>query len=256
MDRKRISGPEKTVVPRPLPTAATADLSSPTAVRADKRRQDQTRPLFAKTGTVSQANGSAYIEMGSLKVLCAVYGPRQSSTKTQSAVTGTLQCDFKFAPFSGGKRRHYAKDQQEKEFSLVLEQALTPAVQLDQYPKSTIQASVIVLENDGTMASLAAAITCASLALAHAGIKMYDVVTACSASYFGSSVCLDPSLDEESLQTGSILLSHMPLLNEVTHLIQTGEIPASQCVKVFSQLSVTVATVIQSRATSLKHQSY
>jgi len=38
-----------------------------------------------------------------------------------------------------------------------------------------------VLENDGTTSCLAAAITCASVALADAGIEMLDLVAACSA---------------------------------------------------------------------------
>ncbi|KAL2916641.1 3'-5'-exoribonuclease [Polyrhizophydium stewartii] len=227
MDRKRIAGPEKSVVPLPAP----APPVNPQTARPDKRRRDQIRSLYTKTGSVTQANGSAYVEAGNIKVLCAVYGPRQSSSKNSSSNTGTLQCDFKYAPFSGGKRRGYAKDDQEKEFSLVLEQALTPAVRLEQYPKSTIQAFVLVLENDGSLASLAAAISCAALALANAGIEMNDLVTACAAGYFGSAVCLDPTLDEEAVQSGAVLLSYMPVLNEVTHLIQTGEIAPAQCVQ-------------------------
>ncbi|KAJ8331419.1 hypothetical protein BDV3_000787 [Batrachochytrium dendrobatidis] len=230
MDRKRINGPEKSIVPQPLISTA---LGHPhTGQRADKRRPDQIRPIYTKAGTIPQANGSAYIETGNLKVICAVYGPRQSSSRQLSSSTGTLQCDFKFAPFSGEKRKGYVKDDQEKEFSMVLEQALTPSIRLENYPKFTIQVFVIVLENDGSMSALAAAISCASLALANAGIEMLDMVAASSIAYFGESMlCLDVSLKEEMVQDGAMLVSYMPSLNEVTHLIQTGLATTSQCTK-------------------------
>lgn len=60
-------------------------------------------------------------------------------------------------------------------------QALTPAVRLELLPKSAVDIYVNVLENDGTNASLAAAIIASSVALADAGIEMLDQVTACSA---------------------------------------------------------------------------
>ncbi|KAH6568731.1 hypothetical protein BASA50_002781 [Batrachochytrium salamandrivorans] len=230
MDRRRISGPEKSIVPKQRTTAAPSNPQN--GQRLDKRRADQVRPIFTKTGIVTQANGSAYMETGNLKVICSIYGPRQSASKQySSSALGSLQCDFKFATFSGEKRKGYIKDSQEKEFSMVLEQALTPAVRLEMYPKSTIQAFVIVLENDGVFPSLAAAISCTSLALANAGIEMLDVVTASSAGFFGSVVGLDPTFQEEKVQNGAMLLSYMPSINEVTHLIQSGETTVPQSVK-------------------------
>jgi ribonuclease PH len=41
-------------------------------------------------------------------------------------------------------------------------------------------------------------------------------------------VLLDPTLDEESKQTGSVTLAFMPSLNEVTHLHQQGEMELSK----------------------------
>lgn len=46
----------------------------------------------------------------------------------------------------------------------VLSQTLSAAVRLDQYPKSLIDLSILVLEDDGS--AFAAAVTCASIALA------------------------------------------------------------------------------------------
>ncbi|KAI8926361.1 ribosomal protein S5 domain 2-type protein [Entophlyctis helioformis] len=203
MDRKRISRGPKAA--RAVQGVHGSKAPPPAAgLRRDGRRPDQLRPMFAKTGTVSQANGSAFLECGAAKILCAVYGPRQLARTASSATAGSLSLD--------------------REMAAVLEQALTPAVRLDAYPKSSIQAYVLIIEADGDGAALAAAVTCAALALADAGIEMYDV--------------LDPTHDEETgdcdqqhAQTGSVLLAYMPSLNQVTHLIQSGEISSSQCIK-------------------------
>ncbi|TPX62625.1 hypothetical protein PhCBS80983_g00245 [Powellomyces hirtus] len=228
-DRKRVVGPEKSVVPLLEPGSLVAFTFDPNR-RKDGRNVDRIRPVFMKTGVVRQANGSAYMEAGKLKVACAVYGPRQN-LKSKVSTRGTLGCDFKFSPFSGGRRRGYMKDSQEREYSLVLEQALSPAVRLDLMPKSTIDVFVQILESDGSAACLAAAITCASLALADAGIEMVDAVAACAAGYFGSTICLDPTEEEEGYEGGSLVLSYMPSLNEVTHVIQSGETSTATTVK-------------------------
>ncbi|ONI00762.1 hypothetical protein PRUPE_6G104100 [Prunus persica] len=66
-------------------------------------------------------------------------------------------------------------------------------------------------------------ISCASLALADAGIMMYDLVTSVSVSYLGKNLVLDPTLEEESHQDGSLILTCMPSRDEVTQLTITGE---------------------------------
>jgi exosome complex component MTR3 len=67
---------------------------------------------------------------------------------------------------------------EETELSEAVAQALSTSVRLEQYPKSLIDLYVTVLEDDGC--ALAAAITCASLALANAGIELNDMVAGCT----------------------------------------------------------------------------
>ncbi|KAI8816600.1 ribosomal protein S5 domain 2-type protein [Fimicolochytrium jonesii] len=227
-DRKRVQGPEKSVVPL-LANAETAVVFDPER-RKDGRNGDRIRPVFMKTGIGKQANGSAYLEAGKLKVACGVYGPRQTS-KSKVSTQGALNCDFKFSPFALGKRKGFMKDAQEREYSLILDQALSPAVRLDLLPKSSIDIFVQVLESDGSAACLAAAITCASLALADAGIEMLDAVAACAAAYVDTTVLLDPTDAEEPHTAGSLVLSYMPSLNEVTHVIQSGETTTANTVR-------------------------
>lgn len=67
-------------------------------------------------------------------------------------------------------------------------------------------------------------ISCASLALADAGIMMYDLVTSVSVSCLGKNLVIDPILEEESsYQDGSLIIACMPSHNEVNQLTVTGE---------------------------------
>ena len=67
---------------------------------------------------------------------------------------------------------------QERELAAQLRTALAPAVQAHTFPKSTVDVCCLVLESGGS--ELAVAICAASLALADAGIQLYDLVTACN----------------------------------------------------------------------------
>ncbi|KAJ3159196.1 Exosome complex component MTR3 [Irineochytrium annulatum] len=135
------------------------------------------------------------------------------------------------------------QDSQQREFSKLIEQALTPAVRLRLYPKSQIDVFVQVLEGDGTMASLASAITCASLALADAGIEMVDLVGACSVAFGALDACgtnavvMDCGAEEEEHAMGSMMLSYMPSVNEVTQMVQNGEVPVETLMQVTSARS-------------------
>ena len=81
-----------------------------------------------KTGVVSQAKGSAYVEQGNTKVACSIYGPREVQKKSDFSLNGQLFCELKFAPFSCKKRRGHQQDSEELELSSLLKEALEAAV--------------------------------------------------------------------------------------------------------------------------------
>ncbi|GJJ76228.1 exosome complex component MTR3 [Entomortierella parvispora] len=242
MDRKRVPGPELSVAPLVEYPVDHKRWTPYGETRHDAKRQpEDMRPIYLKTGLINQANGSAYIELEKTKLACGVYGPRPIKRTGQGfSGKGVLNCEIKFATFSCAKRRSNMRDPQEKELSLIVTQALTPAVRLELLPKSAIDVYITVLESDGWGSCLSAAITCASAALAHAGIEMLDLVAGCSASYIsnvpessssstsGSSsippqIYMDADLEEEKYEQGAIVLAYMPSLNEVTHVLQSGK---------------------------------
>lgn len=51
--------------------------------RVDGRKADEIRPTFAQVGVISEAAGSAYIEMMKTKVICAIYGPNESGRRSE-----------------------------------------------------------------------------------------------------------------------------------------------------------------------------
>uniref|UniRef100_A0A6I8R8E3 Exoribonuclease phosphorolytic domain-containing protein n=1 Tax=Xenopus tropicalis TaxID=8364 RepID=A0A6I8R8E3_XENTR len=127
---------------------------------------------------------------------------------------GRLFCDLRWAPFSchvpwsgscpAGPSPHQA--------GLQLQESLEPAVQLDHYPRAEVIVWVLVLEDRGS--ALPAPVSCASLALADAGIEMFNLALGCGLSCSpGGELLLDPD-DEEAGRGGTMSLSLLPTLNQ------------------------------------------
>ncbi|KAK3264509.1 hypothetical protein CYMTET_8469 [Cymbomonas tetramitiformis] len=189
--------------------------------RQDERFPEEFRQIFIKTGTVSSAAGSAYVEFKDTKVMCSVFGPRKALRTNAVSADGQLNCDVRFATFAAAQRQRFVQGTLERDCTTLLQNALEGAVIRESFPKASVDVQVLVLEANGGEAP--AIITCASAALAHAGIQMRDLVTACSAAHVGEELLLDPTDGEERRAEGAFFLALMPQSNEVTHLSLTGE---------------------------------
>ncbi|XP_054632715.1 exosome complex component MTR3 [Dunckerocampus dactyliophorus] len=230
VDTKRVRGPDVSQSPS-LFARRTATVVSSLGPRADGRQRDQVdvRPVFVRCGLVSQAKGSAYMEAGDTKLMCCVYGPRETERKDETDMKcGRLTTDMRFAPFSCPDRGSWIQGSQDKDFSLMLHESLQPALCLHKYPRSQIEVNVMVLENSGSV--LAHAVTCASLALADAGIEMYDLVLGCAIRQDGGSYVVDPTYTEENGcgsvsgdNQGKLTVAFLPSLNQVSGLQSDGE---------------------------------
>ena len=97
------------------------------------------------------------------------------------------------------------------------------SVRLEAYPKSLIDLYITVLEDDGS--ALAAAISCASLALANAEIEMIDLVAGCTLGLEGKRLVLDPVAEEAANQTTTLTVAYLPSMDEVSGVVQSGEMP-------------------------------
>lgn len=226
-DQKRINGPESSVpyhlhAIEQLQDYETRLASILTDKRRDGRKLNEMRKICKfevgiflylpfdqpsslsdiKRGPLSQAKGSAYIELGETKVAVSVFDPREIPKQNKFNTQGELYCDFKFSPFACVRRRPPMPDSDEKSLARALHRALMPAVCRQEFPNFQVDIFVNVLEDDGS--ALAAAITAAGLALADAGIPMYDIVTATTCGILDDQLFLDPSRAEEELCMASV----------------------------------------------------
>ncbi|NXD87400.1 EXOS6 protein, partial [Halcyon senegalensis] len=79
LDHRRLQGPEESQPPELWAAALGAGTPEEEEAAEDGSPRDPCalRPLFARAGLLSQAEGSAYVELsGGTKVLCAAWGPR------------------------------------------------------------------------------------------------------------------------------------------------------------------------------------
>ncbi|XP_062868720.1 exosome complex component MTR3 [Trichomycterus rosablanca] len=228
VDTKRVRGPELSQSPL-LFLPASAQISEVSSRKGDRGNAD-VRSVFARCGLVSQAKGSAYLEAGNTKIVCAVYGPRETERKDDTDMKcGRLVCDFRLAPFSSPKRGAWIQGNEERDLSLSLLESMQPGVCLHRYPRSQIEVNVMVLENDGSV--LSHAVTCASMALVDAGIEMYDMVLGCALRQNSDSFFLDPDLSEDqgnwqtgyNEQQGRVTVALLPNLNQISGLHAEGE---------------------------------
>ncbi|RAL37489.1 unnamed protein product [Cuscuta campestris] len=205
----------------PFPSQRKEKASAPAGddwVRSDGRHFYGCREALLNTGAVKAASGSAYAEFGNTKVIVSVFGPRESKKAMTYIHTGRLNCNVTYATFSTPIRGQSAEN---KELSSMLHKALEGAIMLDSFPKTTVDVFALVLESGGS--DLPVIITCASLALADAGILLYDLVAAVSVSCVGKNLLIDPTSEEESLQDRSLTMSCMASRKEITQLFFTGE---------------------------------
>ncbi|XP_072492677.1 exosome complex component MTR3 [Notamacropus eugenii] len=239
-DHRRIRGPEESQPPSLYVVRSGPDDDDDDGDgAAGPRDPSRLRPVYARAGLLSQAKGSAYLEAGRTKVLCAVSGPRPVEGERAGAAGGAggrLVCDFRRAPFSGPRRRRPAGaagagggGAEERELALALQEALEPAVRLGRYPRAQLEVSALLLEDGGS--ALAAALTAAGLALADAGVEMYDLVVGCALSRGAGADAawqLDPTRREEERAAAGLTVALMPVLNQVAGLLGSGEACAAE----------------------------
>ncbi len=194
-----------------------------TSGRADNRAFDELRKMKIEAGVLERADGSAYLEIGGNKVLAAVYGPRELFVRRlMQPNKAVLRCKYNMAPFSVDDRKRPGPDRRSVEISKLASQALTPAVFLEKFPRSTIDVFIEVIEAEG--GTRCAGITAASVALADAGIPMRDMVVACAAGKSDGKVILDLSEVEDKEGQADVPIAIMPRTGEITLLQMDGNL--------------------------------
>lgn len=209
--------------------SAPTDLNS--SLRSDGRKSwDELRSIFLRGAVLSSATGSAYFEAGGTKVFCAVHGPRPSGAA--ASINAVIHSEIRWARFARRTNDHDAgfserirninATDEERELGAALSRTMSAVTRLVNYPKSRIEVSAFVLEDDG--GAFAAIVTAASLAMADAGIEMLDLTAGSLAAVVEGAVILDPDGEEEERACGTVMVGYAAATGRVTVLVQTGEV--------------------------------
>jgi exosome complex component RRP41 len=216
-----------------MPRKTTKKLIDKNGIRADGRKLDELRPTKIEAGVIRNADGSAYIEQGKNKILAGVYGPKEVHPKHLTLLDrALLRCRYHMAPFSVEERKSPAPSRREQELSKVITWAIEPSIFLEQFPRTSIDVFIEVLQANG--GTRCAGITAASVALADAGIPMRDLVAACAAGKVEGHLVLDLMDVEDKMGEADLPLALMPNLNAITLLQMDGGLTTDEFERVIN----------------------
>jgi exosome complex component RRP41 len=191
--------------------------------RKDGRAFNSLRNIKMEVGVLNNADCSAYIECGNNKILVGVYGPKELYSKKHSKPDGAvLRCKYNMAPFSVTERKRPGPDRRSTEISKLISEAITPAIFLEKYPRSSIDISIEVLEAEGGTRCLG--IVGASLALADAEIPMRDLISACAVGKVDNHIVVDLSEEEDQTGQADMPVAIMPRTGDITFLQMDGNL--------------------------------
>ena len=192
-------------------------------IRKDGRPFNSLRNITMEVGVLNNADGSAYIECGNNKILVGVYGPKELYSKKHSKPDGAvLRCKYNMVPFSVTERKRPGHDRRSTEISKLISEAITPAIFLEKYPRSSIDISIEVLEAEGGTRCLG--IVGASLALADAEIPMKDLISACAVGKVDNHIVVDLSEEEDQTGQADMPVAIMPRTGDITFLQMDGNL--------------------------------
>lgn len=191
--------------------------------RLDGRKPDELRPIRIEAGVLQRADGSAFMEWGGNKVLVGVYGPREAHPRhLQNPARALVQCRYNMAPFSVTDRKRPGPDRRSVEISKVISEAFTSVVFTEQFPRTSVDIYIEVLQADA--GTRCAGLTAASVALADAGVPMRDLVASCASGKIGGVVCLDLNKDEDNFGEADCPMAIVPRTGDIVLLQMDGHL--------------------------------
>ena len=195
--------------------------------RIDGREKDEMRETTMEADVLSEADGSAMVEVGNTRVIASVFGPQDLHPKHLiESDRAVIKMRYNMAPFSVDDRMSPGPNRRATEIGLVAKRALEPAIEMEKFPKTGIDISMEIIESDG--GTRAAGITAASLALADAGMPMRGLVSATAAGVVDDTVVLDVIGKEDKEGNADIPIATINGGDEVTLLQMDGDLTKEQ----------------------------
>jgi len=172
-----------------------------TIKRPDGRKPNELRKMVAKVGIIPNADGSALFAFGDTIAIAAVYGPRKLHPQhMQDPATSVLRCNYDLLSFSVEDRKKPGPSRRSSEISKVAGWALEPVIDLEAFPNTVIDVQIYILQADA--GTRTAGINAASMALAHAGIPMKDLVCSLAVGKLDKDFVVDLTKEEEDFEEG------------------------------------------------------
>ena len=169
--------------------------------RTSGRALNEMRKMDAKVGIIPNADGSAMFAFGDTIAIAAVYGPRYlHPSHLQDPTGGILRVNYDLLSFSVGDRKRPGPSRRSQEISKVTQWALEPAVDLKEFPNTVVDVQIYIIQADA--GTRTAGINAASLALAHAGIPMNDLVCSVALGKLDEDLVTDVDKEEEDFEEG------------------------------------------------------
>ncbi len=172
-----------------------------TLKRSSGREAHELRKMTAKVGVVPNADGSAMFTFGSTVAIAAVYGPRKLHPQhMQDPVKGILRVNYDLLSFSVSDRKRPGPSRRSQEISKMTEFALSPVIDLKEFPNTVVDVQIYIIQADA--GTRTAGINAASLALAHAGIPMKNLVCSVAVGKQDKDLIVDLDKSEEDFEGG------------------------------------------------------
>jgi len=226
-------------------------LISEEGIRIDGRRLEELRPLKIEIGVLDKSDGSAYVELGKTKIFAAVFGPREVHPKHLALPDrAILNCRYHMTSFSVDERKPLGMTRREIELSKVIREALESVVFLEEFPRTSIDVYIEVIQADG--GTRTAGLTAASLALAEAGIPMADLVAAVAVGKVEGHLVLDLCDIEDKYGEADMPIAMTPRLNSIVLLQLNGRLTKEEFRKALELAKKGIMEIYQKQKDTLR----
>lgn len=220
--------------------------------RPNNRGYLETRPITAKVGVIPNSDGSAVFKIGRTVAYAVVHGPRDLYPRAlQNPRRAVLRTHYNMMPFSSvGERVRQGPKRRSIEISLVTEKALLPVLELEAYPNTAIDVFIELSQADA--GSRAAGICAASMALAHAGIEMKDLVSAIAVGKVANQLVVDLEYEEEAYEgeVADIPIAMIPSTKEISLLQMDGPVTKQELLELLR-----IATPVLERIANIERKA-
>lgn len=213
------------------------------------------RPITAKIGIIPNADGSAMFTFGNTVAIAAVYGPRMLHPQhMQDPKRAVLRVNYDLLSFSVSDRKKPGPSRRSQEISKVTEWALSPALDLKDFPNTVVDVQIYILQADAS--TRVAGINAASMALAQAGIPMRDLICAVAIGKMDKDLVVDVDKDEEDFEDGEgatdIPLARLANSDNFTLLQLDGKIQPEMMPKALALASKAFEKIYEAQKKALK----